>query len=92
MLSELVETWLFAVQPARLSGEGEVVQARDAAHGVVSAVTFESAVAEDLPSLHAGEDMLDAGPNLLVRCVVGFLPGQVFSLAATVGMTSPMPG
>jgi hypothetical protein len=28
---------------------------------VVDAVTFESAVSEDLPSLHAGEGVLDAG-------------------------------
>lgn len=40
-------------EPARLSGESEVVQAGDAAHGVVDSVAFEAAVAEDLPELRA---------------------------------------
>jgi hypothetical protein len=51
---------------AGLSREGEVVQTGDAEHGVVNAVTFQAAVAEDLPGLHAGEDMLDAGAEALV--------------------------
>lgn len=46
MISEPVCTWLFAVRPARLSGGGQVVQARDAMHRVVHAVAFEAAVAE----------------------------------------------
>jgi hypothetical protein len=49
-----------------LSGEGEVVQAGDAEHGVVNAVVSETAVAEDLPALHAGEGVLDAGAYLPV--------------------------
>jgi hypothetical protein len=53
-----------------LPGEGEVVQAGDAEHGVVDAVAFEAAVAEDLPGLHTGEDVLDAGADLLVGLVV----------------------
>ena len=36
----------------------------DAEHGVVDAVAFEAAVAEDLPGLHAGEDVLDTGADL----------------------------
>lgn len=54
-----------------LSGEGDVVHSCDAEHGVVDAVAFEAAVAEDLPGLHAGEDVLDAGADLLVGLVVG---------------------
>jgi hypothetical protein len=51
-------------------GEGEVVQTGDAEHGVVDAVAFEPAVAEDLPGLHAGEGVLDAGPDLAVGGVL----------------------
>lgn len=70
---------------ARLCGEGEVVHARDAAHGVVDSVAFEPAVAEGFPGLHTGEDVLDAGAHLLVGLVVGFLPiGQVFAHVAAV--------
>jgi hypothetical protein len=42
-----------------------VVQGSDAEHGVVDAVTFETAVAEDLPGLHAGEGVLDASTVVL---------------------------
>lgn len=52
-----------AVRPADLPGEGEVVHPGDAEHGVVNTVAFEAAVAEDLPGLHAGEDVLDAGAD-----------------------------
>lgn len=41
------------------TSEGEVAQPRDAEFGVVDAVAFEAAVAEDLPGLHAGENVLD---------------------------------
>jgi hypothetical protein len=71
---------------AHLPDEGEVVHARDAEHGVVDAVTFEATVAEDLPGLHPGEDVLDSGADLLVGLVVGFLPaGQSFALAPPAG-------
>lgn len=40
---------------------------RDAEYGVVEAVAFEAATAEDLPGLHAAEDALDAGADLLVN-------------------------
>ncbi|GAA3499084.1 hypothetical protein GCM10019016_061870 [Streptomyces prasinosporus] len=86
------------MRPARLSGESEVVQAGDAEHGVVDAVAFEAAVAEDLPGLHAGEDVLDAGADLLVGLDVFIFPGRQFVLAALeavsrrCGMTSPVPG
>ena len=63
---------------AQLSVEGEVVQAGDAEHGVVNAVAFEAAVAEDLPALHAGEGVLDAGANSLVGAVVFLLPRREF--------------
>lgn len=42
------------------------MQPGDAEHGVVDAVTLEPAVAEDLPGLHTGEGVLDAGADLLV--------------------------
>src|SRR4051794_35272029 len=86
MISELPRAWLVVVWAARLSGEGEVVHPGDAEHGVVDAVPFEPAVAEDLPRLHPGEDVLNAGADLLVGLVVRFLPvGQVFALASTIG-------
>lgn len=86
MISGLVRTWLFAMRPARLSSDSEVVYASDPEHGVMDAVTLEAAVAEDLPSLHAGEGVLDASSDLLVGLVVRLLPvGQVFAFAAAVG-------
>ncbi|GGU54581.1 hypothetical protein GCM10010498_09900 [Streptomyces cavourensis] len=58
----------------------------DAEHGVADSVAFEAAVAEDLPRLHAGEDVLDAGADLFVGLVVSLLPaGQLFAFAAAVG-------
>jgi len=42
---------------------------------VVDAIASETAVAEDLPGLHAGEDVLDTCANLLVGLVV-FLNGK----------------
>ena len=58
-----------------LCGLDEVVEAGDAEDGVVDAVAFEAAVAEDLPVLHAGEDVFDAGADLLMGVVVVLLPG-----------------
>ncbi len=61
----------------RSSGEVEVVHAGDAEHGVVDAVAFEAVVAEDLPELHAGEDMLDAGRTCLWDLLwASFQPGN----------------
>ena len=57
------------------------MQAGDAEHGVVDAVALESAVAEDLPGIHAGEGVLDAGPDLAVGGVVFLFPGGEFGLA-----------
>ncbi|GGU48088.1 hypothetical protein GCM10010211_10320 [Streptomyces albospinus] len=57
------------------------MQAGDAEHGVVYADALEAAVAQDLPALHAGEGVLDAGPNLLVGSVVFLLPVREFGLA-----------
>lgn len=67
-----------AAPPLCLSREGEVVQSGDAEHRVMNAVAFESAVAQDLPALHAGEGVLDAGPDLLVGVVVCLFPGREF--------------
>lgn len=64
-----------------LPGEGEVVQAGDAEHGVVYAVAFEAAVAQDLPGFHPGEGVLDAGADLAVGGVVFLFPGREFGLA-----------
>ncbi len=46
----------------------------DAEHGVVDAVAAESAVAQDLVGLHAGEGVFDAGSDAFVGVVVFFLP------------------
>jgi hypothetical protein len=73
MIFESPRAWRAAVRAARLSGEGEVVHPGDTEHGMVDAVAFEAAVAEDLPGLHAGEDVLDTGADLLVGLVVFFL-------------------
>lgn len=78
------------VRAARLSGEGEVVHAGGAEHGVVHSVASETAVAENLPGLRAGEDVLDAGADPLVGFVVRPFPvGQVFAFAAAVGRDEP---
>lgn len=53
----------------------------DAEHGVVDAVTFQMAVAEDLPGLHSGEGVLDAGADLAVGGVVYFFSCREFALA-----------
>lgn len=47
---------------------------------MVDSLIPEAAVAEDLPRLHAGEDMLDAGTDLLVGAVVLLFPGREFGL------------
>jgi hypothetical protein len=39
------------------------------------ALPGECEVVQDLPRLHAGEDVLDAGPDLFVGLVVRLLPG-----------------
>lgn len=46
----------------------------DCLDGMVEAVSFLAAVAEDLPVLHAGESVLDTGTNPPVFGVVLFLP------------------
>jgi hypothetical protein len=45
MVFESVKAWSFRAGWLALSGEGEVVQASDAEHGMVHAVPFEAAVA-----------------------------------------------
>jgi hypothetical protein len=58
------------------------VQPGDAEHGVVDAVALEAAAAQDLPVLHAGKGVLDAGADFAVGGVVFFFPGREFGLAA----------
>lgn len=82
MISGSPRAWLITVKPVDLSGEDEVVHPGDTEHSVVDAVAFEAAVAEDLPGLHAGEDVLDPCPDLLVGPVVILFPGWEFGLAA----------
>ncbi|GAA2518813.1 hypothetical protein GCM10010393_59680 [Streptomyces gobitricini] len=57
----------------------------DAEHGVVNVVALEAAVAEDLPGLPAGKDMLDPGPDLLVGLVVLLFPVREFALPRARG-------
>ncbi|GAA1036282.1 hypothetical protein GCM10009566_03960 [Streptomyces murinus] len=45
--------------------EREVVQAGYTKDGVMDAVALQSTVAEDLPTLHTGEGVLDAGADTL---------------------------
>lgn len=74
------------IGPFALSGEDEVVELGDAEHGVLYAVAFEAGVTQDLPTLHAGEGMLDAGADLLLGFVVRMLSvGQLLAFAAPVG-------
>ncbi|GAA2694564.1 hypothetical protein GCM10009864_81730 [Streptomyces lunalinharesii] len=68
------------------------MQAGDAEHGLVDAVAFQSAVAEDLPALHPGEDMLDASPDLSVRAVVFLLPIRELVLAALAAVRDDQAG
>lgn len=77
--------WLTSIV-SRSSGESEVVEAGDAEHGVVDAVAFQAAVAEDLRGLHAGEGVLDAGADFAVGAVVFFFPGREFGLAEFVAV------
>ncbi|MGW2140859.1 hypothetical protein ACWCW2_33455, partial [Streptomyces sp. NPDC001773] len=57
-----------AVQSAGQRDEGvmEFEAALPVDGKALNAVAFEAAVAEDLPGLHAREDVLDAGADLLV--------------------------
>lgn len=57
----------------------KVVQVGDPQDRVADAVTLESAVAKDLPGLHAGEDVLDASPDLFVGAIVLMLPSAEFA-------------
>lgn len=68
-----------------LRGLEEVVEVGDAEHGVMDAIALEATVAQDLPGLHPGEDMLDTGANLLVLTVVLGLPlGQLAAFGPAV--------
>lgn len=50
------------------------MQAGDAEYHAVDAFAFEPAVTQDRPSLHLGEDVLNAGTDLLVSTLVRHLP------------------
>ncbi|MGC0397841.1 tetratricopeptide (TPR) repeat protein [Streptomyces sp. SAI-126] len=64
-----------------------------AEHCVVDAVAFHAAVTTDLPALHAGEDVLDAGSDLAVGGVVFLFPVLESGLTGSrrCGMTRPVP-
>jgi hypothetical protein len=49
------------------------VQASDAERGMMHVGSFPSAVPQDFPALHAGEDVLDTGADFAVRGVVFLL-------------------
>ena len=54
-------------------GHGQVAHEGDAAGGVVDAVAFAAAIAQDVPGLHVREGVLDAGAYPLVDGVeLGF--------------------
>src|SRR5690349_20903965 len=82
MISDSPRAWLIAAKPVDLSDEGEVVHPGDSKHGVVDAVSLEAAVPKDLPGLHAREDVLNPGSDLLVGPVVILFPGWELGLAA----------
>jgi len=67
LIFESVHSRTGGVRPTRSSSEGEIVQTGDAAHSVVNAVAPETAVAQDLPGLHAGQGGLDAGADPFVQ-------------------------
>lgn len=67
------------------------MQVGDAEHRVVDAVAFQPTVAKDLPRLHAGEDVLDTGPDLLVGLVVRLLPGRQFLVLRVAAMWDDQP-
>lgn len=52
----------------------------DSGGGPVDAVAAAAAVAQDLPGLHDGEGVLDAGSDAAVVGVVAFLPAGQFGL------------
>ena len=66
------------------------MQAGDAKHGVMDCVAFGAADAQDLPGLHPGEDVLDAGADLLALAVVLGLPlGQLAAARSAVWNHQP---
>lgn len=73
-------------------GEGEVVEAGDAEHGVVDAVAFQAAVPEYLPGLRAGEGVLDAGVDLAVGGVVFLFPLGEVGLASLAAVRDDQAG
>lgn len=77
---------------AGLRGECEVVEVGGAERGVVDAVAFEAAVARDLPGLHAGEGVFDAGSHALVGGVVVFLPVRQAGVGCLAAMRDEHPG
>ena len=89
MICDVPGGLLVSASPA----EDEVVQAGDPEHGVVDAVALQPAVAEDLPALHPGEDVLDAGTDLAVEALCSsFQSGSsLWPFSRRCGMTRPVP-
>lgn len=85
--------WTAGAQPARLSVEGQVVQAGNAEHGVVDAVVFDTAATEDVPAFIRVKGVLDAAANSLAGAAVFLRPGRSSSpLVRRCGTTSPPAG
>lgn len=64
----------------------------DAERGVVHAVAFEAAVAQDLPVLHPGKDVLDPGADLAVGGVVLLFPARELRLARSAAVRDEQSG
>ena len=58
----------------------------DSGGGSVDAVASAAAVAQDLPGLHAGKSVFDAGSDSAVGDVVAFLPaGEIYAVYDATG-------
>ena len=67
------------------------MQAGNAEDGMVDPLSFEPTVAEDLPGLHTGKDVLHSGTNLLVkRLRSSFQDGSSSPWRRRCGMTGPV--
>lgn len=68
------------------------MQAGDAEHCEMYAVALEPAIAQNLPLLHPGEDVLHAGTDLLMGLAVFLLPLRQFLILAPAPMRTTRPG
>ena len=64
------------------AGHGQVAHEGDAAGGVVDAIAFAAAVAQDVPPLHVREGVFDAGAHAFVDGVELVLPGRQLGAVA----------